>query len=132
MRDGRTVKRAGAEARDAGFETWNATLVVVAGPASGAEHRIAVPRVILGRGPAVGIELVDDEISQQHAAVEFVAGQGFRVVDLGSTNGTRVNGEPVKSQTIEHGDRVEIGRHVVQLVLEKRDAAPPVYVLDEA
>jgi len=131
MRDGRTVKRTGAGARDAGFEAWRATLVVVAGPAAGSEHRLATPRVVLGRGPAVGIELVDGEISQQHAVVEFVAGEGFRVVDLGSTNGTRVNGEAVTSQTLEHGDRVEIGRHVVQLVLEKRDAAPRVWALDD-
>ncbi|HKJ24841.1 MAG TPA: FHA domain-containing protein [Myxococcota bacterium] len=130
MRDGRTVKRSGPRGRDDGFEDWHVTLVVVAGPAAGAEHRLAEPRVVLGRGPAVGIELVDDEISLQHAAVEY-GDEGFRVVDLGSTNGTRVNGEPVKSQLLEHGDRVEIGRHVVQLVLEKRDSAPRVYVLDE-
>jgi len=44
---------------------------------------------------------------------------------------SRVNGEPVKSQPLEHGDRVQLGRHVVQLVLEKHDAPPRVYVLDE-
>jgi pSer/pThr/pTyr-binding forkhead associated (FHA) protein len=131
MRDGRTVKRSGAGARDAGFETMDASLVVVAGPAAGAEHLLAEPRVVLGRGPAVDVELVDDEISQQHAAVEFVAGEGFRVVDLGSTNGTSVNGEPVQSHRLEHGDRVGLGRHVVQLVVEKRDAAPRVWTLDE-
>jgi pSer/pThr/pTyr-binding forkhead associated (FHA) protein len=74
--------------------------------------------------------LADDEVSQQHAAVEFT-GEGFRVVDLGSTNGTRVNGEPVQSAELDHGDRLQIGRHVIQLVVEKHDAPARVYVVDD-
>lgn len=130
MRDGRTVKRAASRNRDEGFTAWDAKLVVVSGPAAGAEHSIAEPRVVLGRGPGVAVALDDEEASLQHAAVEWADG-GFRVVDLGSTNGTCVNGETVQSQALEHGDRVEIGGHVVQLVLEKRDAAPLVWTIDD-
>jgi pSer/pThr/pTyr-binding forkhead associated (FHA) protein len=130
MRDGRTVKRDTQEARDAGFEAWSATLVVLEGAVPGAEHALREPRTVLGRGPAAGVTLADDEVSQQHAAVEFT-GEGFRVVDLGSTNGTRLNGEPVQSAELDHGDRLQLGRHVVQLVVEKRDAPPRVYVVDD-
>ena len=130
MRDGRTVKRTAVRGRDSGFEAWNATLVVVEGDAPGAEHRLRAPRVVLGRGEGVGIPLPDDEVSLQHAAVEYT-GDGFRVVDLGSTNGTLVNGAPIQSHALEHGDRLQLGSHVVQLVLEKRDAPPRVYVVDE-
>lgn len=130
MRDGRTVKRASAKGRDDGFEAWDATLVVISGAVPGHEHRLAAPRVVIGRGDGVGVSLPDDEVSQQHAAVEFADG-GFRVVDLGSTNGTLLNGEPVKSQALAHGDRLQLGGHVVQLVLEKHDASPPVYELDD-
>jgi pSer/pThr/pTyr-binding forkhead associated (FHA) protein len=130
MRDGRTVKRDTNGARDAGFDVWSATLVVLEGSAPGAEHPLRDPRTILGRGPAAGVLLADDEVSQQHAAVEFT-GEGFRVVDLGSTNGTRVNGEPVQSAELDHGDRLQIGRHVIQLVVEKHDAPARVYVVDD-
>ena len=130
MRDGRTVKRTVPGDRDPGFADWDATLVVLSGPGAGAEHGIASPRVVVGRGPAAGFVLEDDEVSLQHAAFEW-AESGFRVVDLGSTNGIRVNGEAAQSQTLRHGDRIEIGGHVLQLVLEKRDAAPRVWTLDD-
>lgn len=130
MRDGRTVKRESTGAPDTGFAALRATLVVLEGPVSGAEHRLLAPRVVLGRGPDADIVLTDEEISQRHAAVQFVAG-GFRVIDLGSTNGIGVNGDIVQAQELEHGDRLQLGQHVLQLVLEKRDAPPPVYVLTD-
>ena len=131
MRDGRTVKQAVADDRDAGFETWQATLVVTQGPDAGTEHRVGAPRILVGRGPAVDVVLADDGISQQHFALEFT-GAGFRAVDLGSTNGTHVNGQAVQSRDLEHGDRLRVGAHELQLVLEKREGAAPVYVLPDA
>lgn len=131
MRDGRTVRRSVAGDRDAEFETWAATLVVTQGPDAGNEHPVGAPRILVGRGPAVDLALVDDGISQQHLALEFT-GEGFRVVDLGSTNGTRVNGRDVQSQDLKHGDRVALGGHELQLVLEKREGGAPVYVLPDA
>jgi pSer/pThr/pTyr-binding forkhead associated (FHA) protein len=130
MRDGRTVKRDGSTARDAGFAAWHATLVVIEGGAAGEEHRMRTPRAVLGRGPAAEVLLEDEEISLEHAAIEFT-GAGIRIVDLGSTNGTRVNGQPIRSRELEHGDRVQLGRHVLQLVLEKRDTPTPVYILGD-
>lgn len=132
MRDGRTVKRdAVGGDRDADFATWQATLVVIEGPGAGNEHPVAAPRLVIGRGPAAGLVLPDEEISLQHLALEFT-GDGFRAVDLGSTNGTRVNGRAIESEALSHGDRLELGGHVLQLVLEKRDGAPRVYVLPDA
>lgn len=130
MRDGRTVKRKTTGDRDAGFEAWDATLVVIEGADPGAEHPLYRPRMVIGRGPAVDVALDDEAVSQQHAAVEFVQG-GFRLVDLGSTNGTLLNDESVASGDLDHGDRFRLGGHVLQLVLEKHDAPPPVWVLDD-
>ena len=69
-------------------------------------------------------------MSRQHAALEF-AGEGFRIRDLGSTNGIAVNGAAVPSADLAHRDRFEVGGHVFQLVVEKREPAPPVYDLSE-
>jgi pSer/pThr/pTyr-binding forkhead associated (FHA) protein len=94
MRDGHTVKRAtpGGPGGLAGFlERYEATLVVVRGKRAGKEHPLDRDKLVLGRGPGVDLAFEDDEMSSQHAAVEF-AGEGFRVSDLGSTNGLFVNG----------------------------------------
>ncbi len=128
MRDGRTVKRRAAAASP--DPDWEATLVVIEGTVAGREHPLEGPRVVLGRGPGVELGFDDPEMSQRHAALEL-AGSGLRVIDLGSTNGTRVNGEPVTAHAVEHGDRIAIGRHVLQLVLEKRDAPPRTWTLPD-
>jgi pSer/pThr/pTyr-binding forkhead associated (FHA) protein len=69
-------------------------------------------------------------MSQQHAAIEFEDG-GFRVLDLGSTNGVYVNGEQTAERELAHGDRVGLGIHVFRVLLEKRDTMPRVYVLPD-
>jgi pSer/pThr/pTyr-binding forkhead associated (FHA) protein len=129
MRDGRTVKRRVRRAREA--DRLDATLVVLCGAAAGTEHPLRGRRTVLGRGPGAELVFADEQMSQQHAALERVE-SGFRVTDLGSTNGTRVNGTAIVSQEIAHGDRIELGRHVLQLVVEKRDAAPRAFVLRDA
>ncbi len=132
MRDGRTRKLEVEEAvrADAEFQRWRATLVVVAGGPEGTEYAIEKPHVLVGRGPGVDVSLDDAAMSREHAAVEFVDG-GFRVRDLNSTNGTRVNGGEVTSADLKHGDRIEVGEHVLQLVLEARPAEPRTYVLPD-
>jgi len=128
MRDGRTVKR--RVHRKPRAERWEATLVVLEGDTAGSEHRLEARRTRIGRGPDVDLAFDDDEMSQHHAALELDE-RGLRVCDLGSTNGTRVNGQPVDVEALEHGDRIACGRHVFQLVVEKRDVAPRTWVLPE-
>ena len=48
-------------------------------------------RLLVGKSPACGLRLRDPSVSRRHAAFE-VTGKGLRVTDLGSTNGTAVNG----------------------------------------
>ena len=58
--------------------------------------------------------MVDDpNVSRRHAEVR-PQGSGFRVVDLSSTNGTRVNGEKVAERQLADGDRIEIGNVVLR------------------
>jgi pSer/pThr/pTyr-binding forkhead associated (FHA) protein len=44
-------------------------------------------------------------------------GTSFYIIDLGSTNGTLVNGEPVQEKELKHGDRITIGQNAVSFTL---------------
>ncbi len=55
--------------------------------------------------------LTDANVSRHHAEIRQSddGGGGYVVVDLGSTNGTKVNGVTVRTQRLEHGDEVGVG-----------------------
>ena len=131
MRDGLTEKRS-APTQVAGIEaflsTKRAKLVTISGDRLGVEFALEQECVILGRGPSVDLAFDDSSMSRQHAAVEFVD-QQFRVRDLGSTNGTLLNGKPVQVDEFQHGDRLEIGSHELQLIIEETTETPDTYVL---
>ena len=65
--------------------------------------------VVMGRSRSCALTLDADQASRRHAAVRFADG-GFCVRDLGSTNGTFLNGEPLGAERVlRPGDRIEIG-----------------------
>jgi len=96
------------------------SLIVVEGRGEGTEHVITAPSLTIGRGPAVDIVIADDAMSKQHVALEVTA-EGFRVRDLGSTNGVQVNGSKVPAADLKHGDRIALGEHVLQYIVESMD-----------
>ncbi len=65
-------------------------------------------RVRIGRGPDNEVRLPDPSVSRDHAVIELAA-DGPVVCDLESTNGTRLNGEPVRRAPLGAGDAVGIG-----------------------
>ena len=107
---------------------YSISLVVVAGPSSGAVHALESALVTLGRGPGVDIAFSDKAMSRQHAIIEYADG-ALHVRDLGSTNGITCNGAAIQATQLEHGDQLMIGGHTLQLLIEKRDAAPETYVI---
>src|SRR5512138_414474 len=109
--------RAGGEA----FERYTASLIVVAGVGAGEEHVVERPCWLLGRGPEVDVEFADPEMSQHHLRIEFSRGR-FHAVDLDSTNGTLVNGIAVTSAELAHGDRIQAGGHVFQILIERNES----------
>lgn len=121
----RKLQRAGAT-EGAFLERFSATLVIVAGGAEGSEYTLEKPSTTVGRGPDVDLPFPDDAMSRQHAAFEIQA-MGVRVRDLGSTNGTQVNGLRISSAELKHGDKVTIGEHCFQYVIEERERSARVY-----
>jgi pSer/pThr/pTyr-binding forkhead associated (FHA) protein len=121
MKDGHTRKLARSEVQRSLFlARYSASLVVLEGPAAGNEHVLDREHVSLGRGPGVDLVFADDAMSREHAVLELQA-DGYRLRDLGSTNGLRVNGSRVSAADLKHADRIEVGEHVLQYVVERRE-----------
>jgi hypothetical protein len=64
--------------------------------------------ISIGRHPDCNLVLADPNVSRNHAEIR-PKGDRFEVVDLGSTNGTRVNGVRVDTQLLQDGDEVTFG-----------------------
>lgn len=97
----------------------NVALAVTQGPLKGKVFPISQPRVVLGRAGA-DIVVADGEISRQHCALE-VYGRRARLLDLGSTNGTWVDGERVETRELEHLSEFRIGGTVFILTVTNKD-----------
>ncbi|WLT31120.1 GGDEF domain-containing protein [Geothrix sp. PMB-07] len=91
-------------------------LVAYAGAALGRVFPLSTGTVIIGRAPDAGVTLLDGEVSRHHAQVR-VEENRIQLEDLGSTNGTRVNGEAVRGPLeLKAGDRLSMGGHVLKVV----------------
>lgn len=79
--------------------------------------------IIVGRSSDLDMVLVEDMVSRRHAKIVVNADQ-VTIQDLGSTNGTFVNGERVKRATLNDGDRVLIGTSIIKLVTADGSVPP--------
>jgi two-component system, cell cycle response regulator len=106
-RDMGTLIRVAAEQR--------ALLLVLSGTRLG--HRLVLgdAAIDIGRGSAAGLILDTDSVSRKHARIERFGG-GHKIVDLGSTNGTYVNGARIKEQILKDGDRIGIGKALLKYI----------------
>jgi pSer/pThr/pTyr-binding forkhead associated (FHA) protein len=91
-------------------------LRIDSGPDVGHTYRIGSTALRLGRSPDNELILRDPATSGHHARLERRA-TSFYIIDLGSTNGTLVNGEPVQEKELKHGDRITIGQNAVSFTL---------------
>src|SRR5688572_4483251 len=88
----------------------------ISGKYQGGEYALpAEKEIVIGRGGELDIVLVEDMVSRKHAKITT---QGGKIViqDLGSTNGTFVNGEKIKRARLKEGDRVLIGTSILKLI----------------
>jgi pSer/pThr/pTyr-binding forkhead associated (FHA) protein len=86
-----------------------ATAIVLSGFYEGLEVPIDRERVVIGRGRKADLALAEATISRAHAAIGFDA-EGFYVEDLGSTNGTMVNGARIERQRLKTEDEIQMGK----------------------
>lgn len=97
------------DARDARFE--GAHLVVIEGEKAGLQLELSKPEAIVGRSPECDLLLDSKAVSKRHLRVRRHSDQFF-LEDLGSTNGTSVNGQalrPGAPRALFHGDTIVLG-----------------------
>ena len=88
----------------------------ISGKYQGGEFPLKMDReIIIGRSSDLDIVLVEDMVSRKHAKIYTHNGQVI-IQDLGSTNGTFVNGEKIKRVRLREGDRILIGTSIIKLV----------------
>jgi pSer/pThr/pTyr-binding forkhead associated (FHA) protein len=99
-------------------------LVVRAGPTPGKVYPIMKKEIIIGRDPNSDVLINDAEISRHHAAIKFQP-EGFVIEDLGSTNGTVINGQRLMGPHVLHpGEIINLGEHI-SLVFDRQMAFDP-------
>jgi hypothetical protein len=87
----------------------SAKLIVRFGPHPNQEYPLPQHTVTIGREPINDIVMNDPEVSRRHTRISFRDG-GFMAEDLGSTNGTFVNGRRLAGATpLHHGDIIDLG-----------------------
>jgi pSer/pThr/pTyr-binding forkhead associated (FHA) protein len=96
-----------------------ALLIVTQGPNAGARFLLDLDVISAGRSADSDIFLDDVTVSRAHAEFRRL-GDSFAVVDLGSLNGTYVNGERVDEARLRGGETIQIGRF--HLVLRMSEA----------
>ena len=75
---------------------------------AGEKHEITSPKVVLGRSRACDVHVPDVNVSRRHAELRQ-EGATYWIVDLGSTNGTVLNGQSVERERLKDGDRITLG-----------------------
>jgi pSer/pThr/pTyr-binding forkhead associated (FHA) protein len=98
-----------------------ATLRVMRGFYEGLEVPIDRDRFVIGRGVDADLAVAEPTISRLHAAFER-EGDGFTLLDLGSTNGSRVNGKRETHARLRDGDEIELGRLQLRLRVSENAA----------
>src|SRR5262249_32425289 len=90
-------------------------LISISGPMEGTTFSITDDDVTIGRGPSNSICIADPLLSRQHCRI-IREGAVFNLHDLGSFNGTFVNGVPIKEQAIAHRDLIKTGDSILLFI----------------
>ena len=99
-----------------GQETAQWALRFISGKYQGGEFPLRPHReIIIGRSSDLDMVLVEDMVSRKHAKITTDE-NAVTIQDLGSTNGTFVNGEKVRKADLKDGDRILIGTSIIKIV----------------
>lgn len=92
------------------------SLAVIAGGQAGSVFQIHKPRLFIGRGSAMEIQLRDSEVSRRHAMLE-IRDPDVMLVDLDATNGTWFDGVKIKTTKLDHQDEFTLGSTTLMLIV---------------
>jgi pSer/pThr/pTyr-binding forkhead associated (FHA) protein len=125
-RDAASEQASAAQAEGA---PW--TLRFISGKYQGGEFPLRPNReIVIGRSSDLDMVLVEDMVSRKHAKI-VTDGKVVSIQDLGSTNGTFVNGEKVRSVQLKDGDRILVGTSIIKLVAGSGEVRAPAASLSE-
>ena len=99
------------------FEEPQAKLLVVKSDNLVDEISIEAEELIFGREDGTDITIEDKRVSRQHCKI-WRDGSEYKITDLGSSNGTFVNGQKVSESVITDGDRIQIGSNIFEFCVE--------------
>lgn len=92
--------------------------MVLSGFYEGLEVMLDRDRIVIGRGRKADLSLAEATISRAHAAIGY-DDRGFFVEDLGSTNGTLVNGARVARHALKCDDEIQMGKLRIGITLPR-------------
>jgi pSer/pThr/pTyr-binding forkhead associated (FHA) protein len=98
-----------------------AKLLVVSGPNRGATYFLDDGEVTLGRSPECQVVLASTQVSKRHCAL-VIQRQKAELRDLGSSNGTFVNGVLTKKRLLKNRDKISVGPFVLEVILPEAKA----------
>ena len=100
-------------------------LLVIAGPSKDSTIPLSDGEATLGRDPANAVSVIDPSVSRKHCLLRREEDGRFQIKDLDSRNGTLVNGMPVKTEWLHHGDEIATGDSVFLFLVEEEERAVP-------
>lgn len=92
-------------------------LYILSGPNAGDSYEVKDGTTLVGRGPDNDLQIIEQSISRKHARI-LLSGESLFIEDLGSQNGTQINGHPVGSYfqiEIKQGDFISLGSVLISL-----------------
>ena len=96
-------------------EAKEACVVVIYGHDLGKKYNLDTPSLIIGRSSKCDIHIDQESVSRNHAKI-VNSGKRLLIRDLGSTNGTYVNDQPVEEWILRDGDLIKIGRTILKFL----------------
>jgi len=107
------------------------TLKFISGKYQGGEFPLRPNReIIIGRSSDLDMVLVEDMVSRKHAKITTDE-HSVSIQDLGSTNGTFVNGEKIRAVRLKEGDRILVGTSIIKLVTANNEPSVPSASMSE-
>jgi transcriptional regulator with GAF, ATPase, and Fis domain len=98
------------------------SLVAIAGPLRGQTVSLTEESLTIGREPSNRLHPPDLSLSRSHSVL-VSDHDGVTLTDLDSVNGTFVNGVPIKTRVLEHGDQIKVGESVFLFVAHENAAS---------